>query len=123
MVRGAILGDEAASLTSGGMYFGRFSRVLPHGPWKELSQKRPPSKQRILSSLHFVLFLEEREIDVQWEWLVEHLCSSNDSNKFENQKNCRSLINDLHTVDLVSGSLQEAVDKFERIAIDLDVYD
>ncbi|MXZ54837.1 MAG: hypothetical protein F4Z14_01510 [Gammaproteobacteria bacterium] len=127
---GAELGDEAAGL----VYLDRgvFANKLNNGKWTELKIARALSTERLRESLWFVLGLERKGVEINWDWLVSHICSSqpaaeSDKNATE-PENCRAAINDLYTKRASSGQDREdpllvALDRFQRIAIELDVYE
>lgn len=120
---GASLGDEAASLTYQGLHVGPFVRFLAMGPWQDLSQKKALSKDRLYQAFHFVLFLEDMEVDIDLDWFVKHLCTTDDSKTGGKQKSCGSLIYDFYTNENISGPELEVLNKIEKIAIKLDVYE
>ncbi len=127
---GAELGDEAAGL----VYLDRgvFANKLNNGKWTELKIARALSTERLRESLWFALGLERRGVKLNWDWLVSHICSSQpaaESDKSATEpENCRAAINDLYTKRASSGQDREdpllvALDRFQRIAIELDVYE
>ena len=127
---GAELGDEAAGLALLGR--GVFANKLWNGKWTELRSERTLSTERLRETLWFALGLERRGVKLNWDWLVRRVCSSQattESDKSSTEhENCRSAINDLYTKRASSGHEREdplllALDRFQRIAIELDVYE
>ena len=127
---GAELGDEAAGL----VYLDRgvFADKLRSWKWTELKRERALSTERLRESLWFARGLERKGIKLNWDWLVRHICSSQpaaESDKSATEpENCRAAINDLYTRRASSGHdledwLLVALDRFQRIAIELDVYE
>ena len=117
------LGDPTASLTHSGKPFGQLSGILTSKPWQELRSLKTLSKERVEQALTFINLLEHLEVDFNWDWLVEHLCSVKSQSKSGDQLSCRSLIYDLYTVDKVEGRRLELVNKFEKVATKLGVYE
>ena len=127
---GAELGDEAAGLALLGR--GVFADKLHNSKWTELKNERTLSTERLRESLWFALGLERRGVKLNWDWLVRHICSSQPAAESDNSatepENCRAAINDLYTKRASSGHDREdpllvALDRFQRIAIELDVYE
>ena len=124
LVRGASLGDEAASLTDQGLYYGPFVQIFFINPtWKDLSEQKPLNKERLRQAFNFVLYLESIELDFDLDWFVKHLVTSNQSDVRSENQSLRSLIYDFYTVDKISGSQLEVLNRIKSIAIELDVYD
>ena len=119
----ARLGDEAAALIDTGQFFGSFVSLFASDPWKQINSKEPLSKERMQGAIDLVIRLEREEIKFNWEWLVEHLCSTDEDDADLQEPSCRTVINELYFEDMVSGPTLEAVSKFERVAIELDVYE
>lgn len=127
---GAELGDEAAGLAL--LDRGVFANKLHNGKWTELKIERALSTERLREFLWFALGLERRGVKLNWDWLVRHICSSQtaiESDKSATEHaNCRAAINDLYTKRASSGHEREdpllvALDRFQRFAIELDVYE
>ena len=127
---GAELGDEAAGLAL--LSRGVFANKLWNRKWTELRSERTLSTERLRETLWFALDLERRGVKLNWDWLVRRVCSSQattESDKSSTEhENCRSAINDLYTKRASSGHdrkdpLLVALDRFQRIAIELDVYE
>lgn len=119
----ARLGDEAAALLDTGQFFGSFVSLFASDPWKQIDSKEPLSKERLQGVMDLVIRLEQEEINFNWEWLVEHLCSTDEEDTDSQEPSCRTVINELYFEDMVSGPTLEAVSKFEQVAIELDVYE
>lgn len=119
----ARLGDESAALLDTGQFFGSFISVLASDPWKQINSKESLSKERLQSAIDLVIYLEQENIDFNWEWLVEHLCSNDKDDADSQELSCRAVINELYIEDMVSGPILEVVSKFEQVAIELGVYE
>ena len=146
----ARLGDEAAGLTQGympsrsiiylehGVMFGRYRGILNSSAWKELKLKKEPNRERFLQTFHFLANLTQTQTQFEWEWLVQHLCAPpfgvstgryhspeepKESYEHKAPRSCRTVINELYTEELITGSVLEMADKFERTALELDMYD
>ena len=117
------LGNKVAALTREGHEHGVFSNLFSSRPWFELSSKKSLSKKRLENAINFTMLLDRLEIDFSWKWLVEHLCSSENEQAITREQSCRTLINEFYFDDLVTGPRLEAVNQFERVAIELDVYE
>lgn len=117
------LGDPAANLTSSGKPFGQLGGVLTSEPWQELRSLKTLSKERVEQALTFINLLEHLEVEFNWDWLVEHLCSVKTQNESGDQLSCRSIIYDMYTVDKVEGQRLGLVNKFEQVATKLGVYE
>lgn len=73
----------------------------------------------MLRALDLVVSLEDSEIQFDWERLVEHLCV-----RFKSSKgNCQTMITYfLEKFDQTEVRKLQILDKFERTAIELNVY-
>lgn len=124
---GAQFGDEAASFAFSPSYYWN------NQPWRPILEKlkrlKRPNPERLLTTLELVAALDSAEIDYDLEWLVDHICTIDHSiiggtDAREEQRNCRSLINELYiNLGTVSSRDLQTLTKIERIAIELDVYD
>ena len=137
----ARLGDDAAALTrrypfgEDGASLGRFKGVLFNYEWVVLQSKREPSQGRMLQMLHYLPNLATADIKINWEWLVRHLCEPpfepnlrtrySDGTVREEpseSKSCRTVINELYSDRDLSDSELEMIEKFERTALELQLY-
>ena len=127
---GAELGDEAAGLAV--LDRGVFANKIHNTTWTELKNKRTLSTDRLRKALWFALALERKGVKLNWEWLVRHICSSQSTTESDQDatehEDCRSAINDIYTKRVTSGHNHEdrllvALDRFQRLAIELDVYE
>lgn len=141
----ARLGDEAAALTSEsafqdeGRYLGRFRELEFNPTWREIRQKEEPSQDRLIQTFHFLSIVESMDIEFNWESLVRHLCEppyphhkldprtagsyAEWQEESAEPKSCRAVINELYIDGDLSDSVLELIEKFENIALELDVYD
>lgn len=146
----ARLGEEAAGITLGhktnkgttylehGVMFGRNKRLLSSFAWKELQLKKEPNRERFLQIFHFLADLTQEQTKFDWDWVVHQLCTppyfepddtlknvngGNEQGEFEEPKSCRTVAYELYTEELVSGSVLEMANQFERTALNLDLYD
>ena len=139
----ARLGDDAAGLTQmprsyleEGYKFGRFNKFLSSLPWKELRRKEEPSPDRILRTFFVLGILERDQINFDWNWLADHLCSppyeKQNTRKLEEDevaeklakpKSCRVVIDELYTREDLPVPMLGFVDRLVQTAMELNVYD
>ena len=147
----ARLGDDAAGLTSPitlfsrfgpsyneeGYKFGRFAELLKSAEWAYFSDKIEPSIDRFLRSFHFITRVGARrpdprdELQFDWEWVAKHLCdppydnSDEESESEESAKpqSCQEIVHELRQRDFKFQPLLQTLDKFEQVALELDVYE
>ena len=93
---GARLGDEAAALTREGRYVGVFSTTFMNPTWKSFEEEEKLSKDKIRKALNLAVILEGDGVNVDWNWLVNSVCTSQSSVDIEQCTSCRSLINSIY---------------------------
>lgn len=125
---GARLGDDAAALTDEGLYNGRFTSLFASQSWRDLSSVQSPSESRLQLVVDFIFALEKDKTDFDWEWLVTHICAPQEfwtitSAEFSKPRSCRDVVNSLYNnLESTSERGLQILDEFERVAIELDVY-
>ena len=141
----ARLGDEAAALTDEGplgeqgVQLGRFQELDSNPKWWELRWKREPTRERLLGTFKFLKTIAGKDIELNWEWLVRHLCEppfpyneldgqtrlsvSKEEYDSTEPKSCRATINEMYTDGDLSDSVLEVIEQFENTALELDLYD
>lgn len=126
---GARFGDDAATLT----HLGWRPEIRYHQSWRSKWQtirySRNPTEERVQQALDLVKTFEENDVKFDWEWLVNHICSPGHLRQESGEEtttvlSCRTLIERLYTkLAFAKDSRLETLEKFERVALDLDVYD
>ena len=142
----ARLGDDAAGLvqpvrmTVGvllyrdeGYKYGRFAELLNSPAWMELSVKKAPSTERFLQTFQMLARVDTRKlIKFDWEWVAQHLCTppyykdwreTAPEEPSEPHQSCRAIINEIYRQGIKFPPLLDTMAKFERVAMELDVYD
>lgn len=138
----AVLGDDAALLTNTpfaerGMQFGPFWGLLSNPAWSNLQKKREPSRERLRQTFELLPIFSRPDLEINWDRLVRHLCEppfaqpstqSNQNISEEREeptepKSCRAVVNELYIDGDLSELELEFVDRIERIALRLDLYD
>lgn len=91
-------------------------------PWRKAYDAFTVERRQgyeLLKALDLVVSLEDEEIDLDWERLVEYLCLRHKSSK----GNCQTMITYfLEIFDQTEVRKLQILDKFERTAIELNVY-
>ncbi len=146
----ARLGDDAAGLTTeifvphshyyledGGKY-GRFTWLLTSAEWQGFVVKKEPSTDRFLQIFKMLGRVGARrpdprdEIELAWDFVVRHLCEPPYFTSFgqgfvqvENgeHSSCKEIVHELRQRDLKFAPLLQALDKFEQVALELEVYE
>ena len=145
----ARLGDNAAGLTKPftkggpvvrdfqherGYKYGRFADLLGSDSWKQFAAKEEPNSERFEEFITLLTFLDARrpdprdEIEFDWEWIVQHFCtppyqkSAWDEEPTE-PKSCQEIVHEIRQRDIKFAPLVSTLDKFEQVAIELDVYE
>ncbi|MYF53117.1 MAG: hypothetical protein F4166_04750 [Gammaproteobacteria bacterium] len=144
----ARLGGEAAGLTTGehlkyedGYQFGRLAQSIHSSQWEIFASKEKPSAASFLFKFEVLSTIQNHtEYQLNWEFVAHHLCNppSVTWNYLEDRRSCQSVIVELrqlltnatvhvHSVDSVFAhklaELNDVIDKFEHVAIELDLYD
>ena len=139
----ARLGDDAAGLTrkrlgDEGMKYGRFSAMFYVPAWSNLQTKREPSRTRLLQTFELLWTFTNLDVEIKWDRVVRHLCEppftkveyprtyQNNSEEPEEPikpKSCRTVVNELYIDGELSEFELEFIDRFERVALKLDLYD
>lgn len=126
---GARFGDEAATLT----HLGWRPEIRYHQRWRSEWQtirfSRIPTEERVQQALDLVKTFEENDVKFEWDWLVNHICSPGQLRQKSEEEpttalSCRTVIESLYTkFAFAKDSRLEILEEFERVALDLDVYD
>ena len=147
----ARLGDDAAGLTqfmpgftgSGPSYseegykYGRFSGLLTSSEWRAFERKEPPTIDRFVQTFHLLAMVSARrpnprdEIKFDWEWVARHLCEPPYYRHFSEpvpeeppeHSSCGEIVHELRQRNLKYAPLLQALDKFERVAVELEVFE
>ena len=148
----ARLGDEAAGLSQTdfsldtigdnfrgeGYMFGRIYNLVGNGDWSWVF-KEEPSADRFLEAFHVLARLDSPksdhrdEIDFDWELVTRHLCEPPyfEDTSFSGPKlvedvehsSCKEIVHEIRQKGITFPPLVKVLDKFEQIAIELDVYE
>ena len=143
----ARLGDDTAGLTQP-LYFtgqpygeegykhGRFSRLLTSTEWYKFATKKEPSAERFLQTFTMIALASNRrpdprdKIEFDWEKVAHHLCEPpyNDEMYYEDEeklepKSCKEIVHEIRQRNIQFRPLLDALDKFEQVALKLDVYE
>ena len=130
------VGYPSGETTSGenGYKFGRFIDQLDAG-WKEMKQKEKPSADHFLRTFHFLARLNSRkadprdEFELDWEWVAQHLCIPPYYPDFSNMeiedspKSCKEVAHEIRQSGTTFRPLLDVLDKFEQVALELEVYE
>ena len=149
----ARLGDDTAGLTQPfitqssseeGYKFGRFSWLLTSDEWYEFATKKEPSTDRFERVFELLAMVGARrpdprdEIEFDWEFVARHLCeppyapiyerrtNSSGESKFvekDDYPSCQEIVHELRQQDIKFAPLLQVMDKFEQVALELDVYE
>ena len=141
----ARLGDDAAGLVQPvvitanlflyreeGYKYGRFAELLNSPAWMELSVKKAPSTERFLQTFNMLAEVDTRKsIKFDWKWVAQRLCTPPYEKYWRGTElvdsvetqSCRTVVNEIYRQGITSPSLLDAIAKFERVAMELNVYD
>ena len=139
----ARLGDDTAGLTSvGGHKYGRFSDLLNSESWRVFTAKGEPDTWRFEKILNLLAFLDARrpdprdEIEFDWEFVARHLCEPpyfeqiysgngqwSEEVEVKDHLSCKEIVHELRQSDMKFAPLLQTLDKFEQVALELDVYE
>ena len=149
----ARLGDEAAGLSQTdfsldhigdnfrgeGYKFGRINNLVGNGEWNWVF-KEESSADRFLEAFHALARLDSPktdprdEFDFDWELVARHLCEppyfefqpySSGPTLVENveHSSCKEVVHEIRQKGITFPPLLKMLDKFEQIALELDVYE
>lgn len=124
-----------------GYQFGRFAPLLESEDWREFVFKKEPNTDRFLQTFRMLaMFSSSRpdprdEFEFDWEFVVRHLCEP----PFFNPKDygmpedydtpgivglsCQEVVHEIRQQDIRFPPLLDVLDKFEQVALELNVYD
>ncbi|MCY4129604.1 MAG: hypothetical protein OXG15_10265 [Gammaproteobacteria bacterium] len=140
----ARLGDDAAGITQpisrlhieSGAGYGRFSWLLDSEDWYEFRGKPEPSAEYFRHTFKMLALASARrpdprdEIEFDWEWVARHLCEPPyspdihyEDDELPELKSCQEIVHDLRQSELNIAPVHRALDKFERVAMELGVYE
>ena len=141
------------SYDENGEEYGRFSWLFTGDQWWEFANKEPPSADRFERVFKMLVVVGARrpdprdEIQFDWELVAQHLCAPPYYNskrsheatlklfedvkdvllayreEHENPKSCQEVVHEIRQQDIKFAPLLQTLDKFEQVAIELDVYD
>ena len=141
------------SYDENGSKYGRFVWLLESDQWSEFTGKELPSADRFQRVFNMLALVSARrpdprdEIQFDWELVAQHLCTPPYYNskrsheatlKFfedvkdvllayreehENPKSCQEVVHEIRQQDNKFAPLLQALDKFEQVALELDVYE
>ena len=127
-----------------GRMFGRDTNLVSNSEWSLFATKWGPSTDRFQQTFYMLAKLEARrpdprdEIEFDWEFVARHLCEppyepvyvkqTDESGKVtfvekEEYPSCQEVIHQIRQSDMKFPPLLRALDKFEQIALELDVYE
>ena len=148
----ARLGDNAAGLTfpvvrpghpynEEGYKYGRFAELLSSEIWIDFAVKKAPSTERFLQTFNMLARVTSRKPDprdefkLNWEWVARYLCEppyyTTNSVKFfsivpvENVEHpsCKEIVHEIRQGGTTFRPLLDVLDKFEQVALELEVYE
>ena len=147
----ARLGDDAAGLTQSfykelshsyseeGYKYGRFAELLTSTEWQNFYWKNEPSVDRFLRTFHLLSRLGSRGgddrrdvIQFDWEFVARHLCappyfkhSRGRVVQVENVEHpsCIEIVHEIRQKGITFPPLLDKLDKFEQVALELEVYE
>ena len=148
----ARLGDDAAGLTIGGYNhgeegykYGRFADLLDPSSWEYITLKHQLDASRFEHALNLLTYFGARrpdprdEIEFDWEAIVQHICTrvyvvppefrervrKEEGVRAAEAKttSCQEFIHTLRQRDIKFRPLLQTLDKFEQVALELDVYE
>ena len=144
----ARLGDDAAGLTMDGeegYKYGRFADLLDPSSWEYIASNRELNASRFEHALNLLTYFGARrpdprdEIEFDWEAIVQHICTrvyvvqpefrervrKEEGVRAAEAKttSCQEFIHTLRQRDIKFRPLLQTLDKFEQVALELDVYE
>lgn len=138
------LGWNTWSFKSEGYKFGRITNVVSHSEWMQFAPKWGPSTDRFQQTFYMLAKLSawrldpRDEIEFDWEFVARHLCEppyepiyelrtdSSGESKFvekDDYPSCQEIVHELRQQDIKFAPLLQVMDKFEQVALELDVYE
>ncbi len=131
-----------------GYKVGRFSDLLSSDSWKIFALKKEPSADRFLRAFTMLALLDARrpdprdEIEFDWKFVARHLCTppfvpnyadwrrGYVGNTFTPEDeidvsdySCKEIVHEIRQREFTIVPVLTALDKFEQVALELDVYD
>ncbi|MXZ44814.1 MAG: hypothetical protein F4Z01_07570 [Gammaproteobacteria bacterium] len=123
-----------------GYKFGRIDNFLGSRKWSRFTLKEEPNTDRFLEAFHFLARLDspksdpQNEFDLDWEFVVRHFCEppyfvvqpfSSGPELVENgeHSSCKEIVHQIRQKGITYPPLLKMLDKFEQVALELEVYE
>ena len=123
-----------------GYTFGRINKFVKNGEWSQFTFKETPSADRFLKALHMLARLDSPKSDPRdefafdWEFVARHLCEppyfeyqpfSSGPKLVENgeHSSCKEIVHEIRQKGITFPPLVKMLDKFEQVALELEVYE
>lgn len=106
--------------------------------WRMYRPNDEPTKP-FLRAFNFLTIMDAprantgEEIEFDWEWVVRHICVPVELSPADAEemgvgepteiKSCREIVHELRQLDIKFRPMLDTLDKFEQVAIELEVYD
>lgn len=111
--------------------------MLGGNSWKKFASKKELTAERFEAVLKLLTFLDaprpnpSDEIQFDWEWVAQHLCTppyykdrrETATEERDKHQRCKELVHEIRQRDIKFAPLLATLDKFERIALELDDYE
>ena len=148
----ARLGDNAAGLAlpihvahshyyhEEGYKHGRFAELLSSDAWKDFAIKKAPSTDRFLQTFQMLARVTSRkadprdEFELDWQWVAQYLCAPPYyqeklkvpgvlQEELEPHHSCAEIVHEIRQSGTTFRPLLDVLDKFEQVALELEVYE
>lgn len=125
---------------SAGYKFGRINNLVEG--WEHFASKKEPNTDRFLKTFHMLARLDspksdpKNEVKFDWKFVALHLCeppyfeiqpftSLGSYTQVENGEHasCKEIVHEIRQKGITFPPLLKMLDKFEQVALELDVYD
>ena len=123
-----------------GYKFGRINKLVGNGEWSGFALKEEPSADRFLEAFYMLARLDSpksdprNEIDFDWKFVARYLCEppyfefqpfSSGPKLVENgeHSSCKEIIHEIRQKGITFPPLVKMLDKFEQVALELEVYE
>ena len=121
-----------------GYKYGRFAELLTSVEWRGFAQKRQPTVDRFQRAFHMLARLDSRkpdprdEFEFDWQWVARHLCEPpydeselyyHEDEEIPELRSCQEIVHEIRQSGTTFRPLLDVLDKFEQVALELEVYE
>ena len=120
-----------------GYQHGRFTELLTSDAWQKFTTKEEPNVDRFLQTFQMLAQVASRkpdprdELELNWEWVARYLCEppyyrppgEGEPEEPVEHPSCQEIVHEIRQSGTTFRPLLDVLDKFEQVALKLEVYE